>query len=658
MKTIYNTVILLPILLIALVTGLFGCKNDNNGSIVPAATQGLNITIEPSVMLRSGTVPGDDAFNENKIDRVDVFFFQGGNLKLVVRHETLQTGGNTNTWLIPYQEAMNTSILNNTATVVKVIVNGSNSFNPTTLTEFDNLALNSANFAVGGGLQAQDNFVMVGELSLPKVSLAEPNLGIVKLKRAAVKTTFKLTSVALENYSFVDSKSNVRLVQLNPNGKIGMPLSTETTGLSTTAQIPLIKVGSGNDEYWTVNAPYYTYPRQWVGMVGDKDTYYHFTIVLLNTVTNKEEIYTYIVPIAPQPVTVEQAQDANFMALSRQLHANHYYEVELVINMTGNPEQEPVTLSGSYKVYNWSTRELVAQVSDTKYLFVSENNIVMPGITTYRLTFKSSSPTVTLKPGSLKATYTYVPNQTGVETTVNVAANQMPTVTVDANVEGGNIQITSPIPTNYLPKDIEFEIINADNLTQKVVVRQYPDTYFTQTRGTKSWMVISGTNGWGYRETLPNNLNNPYMYCVTTTAPDGNYIWGFPPVDSQGQTQNSVMASNMISPKFEMASQFGASFQKSYTQAQAQCRQYREYYKAADGTEQAKTGWRLPTEAEIRYIDALQYKLQSLGLNANLVMTGAYYWDAYSSNGAYKMQGGSQGSSTSAYTRCIRDIKE
>jgi hypothetical protein len=38
-------------------------------------------------------------------------------------------------------------------------------------------------------------------------------------------------------------------------------------------------------------------------------------------------------------------------------------------------------------------------------------------------------------------------------------------------------------------------------------------------------------------------------------------------------------------------------------------------------------------------------------------MTAKWYWDAYSSNGAYQMIGGSDGSSTSAYVRCIRDIK-
>lgn len=140
------------------------------------------------------------------------------------------------------------------------------------------------------------------------------------------------------------------------------------------------------------------------------------------------------------------------------------------------------------------------------------------------------------------------------------------------------------------------------------------------------------------------------MYAITSLAPAGNLIWGFPPVDDQGQTLNNEEVANMISPRFEMASQFGASLPKNYTNAQEQCRRYTET--AENG--EVKSGWRLPTEAEIEYID----DIQNISGGQGLVMTARYYWDSYSSNGAYRMQGGSDGSSTSAYVRCIRDIKD
>ena len=169
------------------------------------------------------------------------------------------------------------------------------------------------------------------------------------------------------------------------------------------------------------------------------------------------------------------------------------------------------------------------------------------------------------------------------------------------------------------------------------------------------------------RNELPSNLNNPYMYAITTMAPEGSIIWGFPPTDSQGQTLNNEEVSKMVSPKFEMASQFGASSPISYTAAQTQCRNYTET--AVGGI--VKSGWRLPTAAEIHFIDNLQQTAPS-----GAVMTGLYYWSSWNvyptssptATGAYKMgvnlyntqtySGYSGGSSSSAYTRCIRDIKD
>ena len=64
----------------------------------------------------------------------------------------------------------------------------------------------------------------------------------------------------------------------------------------------------------------------------------------------------------------------------------------------------------------------------------------------------------------------------------------------------------------------------------------------------------------------------------------------------------------------------------------------------------------LPTEAEIKLIDKLQHNEQSA---VQAIMTGNYYWDSYSANGSYKMQGGGgQGNSSKAYVRCVRDVKK
>ena len=242
-------------------------------------------------------------------------------------------------------------------------------------------------------------------------------------------------------------------------------------------------------------------------------------------------------------------------------------------------------------------------------------SVVMPNTNSYSLTFNSSVANVTLVPNSLKATYTYVPADASAPVTADVISAQMPSVTVQPNVAAGTIVINSPIPVNYIPKDIEFKVTNG-SFTETVTVRQLPATYFTTTKGIASHMPDED------RTQLPSGNNNPYMYAITTLAPGGDIIWGFPPTDNQGQTINSEEVSKMVSPKFEMASQFGASQAKSYTNAQTQCRVYTET--ADDGT--VKTGWRLPTAAEIHFIDKLQQTAPS-----KYVMRGGYYWSNWSS---------------------------
>ena len=61
--------------------------------------------------------------------------------------------------------------------------------------------------------------------------------------------------------------------------------------------------------------------------------------------------------------------------------------------------------------------------------------------------------------------------------------------------------------------------------------------------------------------------------------------------------------------------------------------------------------WRLPTAAEIAVIEEYQRTTNSA---VDKVLAGSYYWSA---SGAVKIEGGSGGSKTNAYIRCIRDVK-
>ncbi len=126
---------------------------------------------------------------------------------------------------------------------------------------------------------------------------------------------------------------------------------------------------------------------------------------------------------------------------------------------------------------------------------------------------------------------------------------------------------------------------------------------------------------------------------------------------------------------FELASQLGATERWSYLEygwyysrgkwsetskigayketALCNCATYTET-RIVNGVEVPLDDWRLPTEAEIRLIDQLQNDPNSA---VKSIMTGRYYWSA-KSDAAIELQGGSEGSPTKAYTRCVRDVKE
>lgn len=633
--------VILTIIAVTLTVTAACVRDEAEQFPVAADTLSLDISFgKPSTSTRAITEEdGVAELNEKKINTLDIFFYQGPKLKWHTGSASYDS--ETQKATIPITAGKRTLFENNSTISYDIYVLANNSANLSSITEEgDNLealktiVFQSADFVSKGGSEAQTAFVMDGKIT-KVVNLNNPHLGTVNLKRAASKIQLTLTEVAVPGYTQT-GQASARLVHFTDKSHLldgTLPVVPENNEWRETSQRS-IPVGG------TTAAPFYAYANDW-SSVASRETYIELYLPLKDTeeAAGEAKTYKYRIPLTPRNATGDETAHIN------KLKRNFLYDISTTIRILGSIAEEPVEVSGNYIIKNWGTQEVLVNIQGSHYLVVSERNVIMPNRTGYTLTFNSSIPNVTLVPGSLKATYTYVSNTTGQPVTANVATNQMPTVTVASGVASGNITITSPIPVNSIPKDIEFKITNG-TLTETVTIRQLSATYFTVTKGVSSYLPDEGS-----RSQLPSGNNNPYMYAVTTLAPAGDIIWGFPPTDDQGQTINSEEVSRMVSPKFEMASQFGATPTKSYANGQKQCRGYTET--AEDGT--VKIGWRLPTEAEIQYIDNLQHNSNN---PQGIVMAGQYYWDAYSSNGAYRMSGGSGGSSNSAHVRCIRDIKD
>lgn len=112
-------------------------------------------------------------------------------------------------------------------------------------------------------------------------------------------------------------------------------------------------------------------------------------------------------------------------------------------------------------------------------------------------------------------------------------------------------------------------------------------------------------------------------------------------------TNTSDEASNLIAPKFRIASSYGLTSDISYANAQRRCASYQE-----DGYPAGR--WRVPTAAELSYI----VKLSAEGYITILFNDGGRYWAADEDYYVPDYSDGSvtRGTSyTSAYVRCVYD---
>lgn len=639
-KIVYLRIVLFAI---AIVVGATSCGQQNAcGCEDEAGNLTISLSFSPLHTRALPAEPGDQdgTFNENKVGKLDVFVYQGTTLKWRIGGSGLTYDAGTQKVTLPvtaekralFNGATSYDIYvvaNNTADLTSIVENADN------LSALQNLVFQSPGFVSNGGSAAQSSFVMDGKIT-QSISLDSPDLGTVSLKRSASKIRLLLVEVNILNY-LQEGTATARLAHFTDRSALmegGTAFAPGSDDWKDTGKQDLSAGTAGQ----TTAAPFYAYSHDWSSSAAE-ETYLELFIPLKDN-NGVTETYQYRIPLTPSNLTGDEAQ------YMHKLQRNLLYDISVTVKILGSKTDPPAEVTGNYTIKDWTTQEVLVDIKGSHYLVVSETNVTMPNVNTYTLNFNSSIPNVTLVEGSLKASYTYVDNSTGlpIVTTISSGNSQYPSVTVQPNVAAGTIAITSAIPVNYIPKDIEFQVTNG-TLTEKVVLRQLPGTYFTTTQG------VSSARYSDFQKVVDAGLNNPYMYAITTLAPAGDVIWGFPPVDSQGRTIDSKEVANMISPRFEMASQFGASERKSYVAGQTQCQEYWE--KAADGTK--KEGWRLPTEAEIRYIDNLQHNSNN---PVGAVMTGRWYWDSYSYNNAYQMSGGTSGSSTSAHVRCIRDIKD
>ncbi|WP_297166609.1 fimbrial protein [uncultured Porphyromonas sp.] len=616
----------------------------------------LRLAVQEIRSLRATTEPGVDALNENKIESLQILFYKEGTLYWSVSPAPAADGN----YIIPIPEAQRQGF------------DGSSTYNVYVVTNMTFTAPQQesdlAKIVVTESIADKPNakFVMQGKTS-KQINLKTPEgkqLGAVELHRVASKLRITPT-VAVEGYA-LDGTIQIKFVGATDRGCL---IAEEAaTGVSA------IDYGYRDTQDQQPQL-FYSYYSNW-SSDPDLAPYYLLTVPLKKAGETTVINNYYRVALTPA--------ESHFTA-------NKLYDLTLGIHKLGSTTpEEPVSITGSLSILPWTICDDQYDLPAANYLEVSEREAHIYNVETHTISYESSKKPVTIR--IVEVSFSYVNGATGEAITEAIpnSSDQYPSVTV----VGNHIQIESRIPINNVPKKIRFKVSNGiTELDKEVTVYQYPSHFITHTNGAKSSRRPNGR--------LADGLNNKAIYRITVQNPPKDMILGFPPREttdfwpgywngsrwvlnggnktSKLTTKRDAETAQMVSPSFELASQLGATERWPYLEygwteggswfnptwsrtnkigafeetALCDCALYTET-RIVDGQEVTLDDWRLPTEAEIRLIDQLQNDPNSA---VKAIMTGAYYWSA-KSDAAIELQGGSEGSTSRAYTRCVRDVKD
>ena len=439
---------------------------------------------------------------------------------------------------------------------------------------------------------------------------------------------------------------------------------------------------------------YYTYARSWE--LGATDEPYFFITM----------------PVTKDSFTSSEIADCYYKVVlpNTEFESNHWYKYSIRLKMIGSFEKvNPVVPSpkdakffvyrwGGHYGYNGSATE--GQITGIRYLEVEGNSAdkvyYMYNQDTLKIPYVTSHDCIIIDKSATSLNFSDQDNVTTYNRNSDVK------VTID---DKGNIVIghkinndsssskgySSSLTTGYeySPMTITFTIRHNTGETetdakysQTIKVVQYPALYIEAQKNTNNGrdvttgIYVNGSHGnstgYGNVNGLGGNTN-PNMYVITTSFLTNGTMLGDPrvmtvdnlyagstnPSASMRTIQNpgssstrkmqyyyptdkTSSASNIIAPKFRIASSYGCTSVVSHDNAEKRCAYYQE-----DGYPAGR--WRLPTKAEIEYINKLSYDevFPHLFSNSN-------YWCAtgYCRNGNVTE---TISSSSENYVRCVYD---
>ena len=650
----------------------------------------------------------DDQFNENKVQRLDVFIFKKADGTLVKDYHIsgltpdmiVQRGGKegyllTSDWKrdgldkdVEYKVYVLANSTNETVTAPGAVASETALLALST-TDPDIYKRFKADATASDPTYSNDKtFLMnatVDSWTIPSMSTQLIGDEQLLLERAAVKLVMDVSLseaflARMEEDHIQYGRPNWKFVNFNTVTPEVPEGTAPTPALMTRGSGEYLASVAGESGHYTVTT--YAYPQSWAGAAVPSD----FAPALLlsytatNTVTGDSNYHYYYIPLCGTVTSTVR---------------NHLYKVTAVISSYGSFEplnNDKVDLV--YEVKDWTATSTEVNAYVDPYLFVTPIRYAFKGGSVgenLSHAFKYyASGTVTISD-----TRAYYKNYAGTETTVTSGFS----VGTPAN---GEIVVTSTVPTNGTFRTLEFTV-NCSGKSQKVIIRHYPVDYVTGI--TSSWCsyddntwAAKGVSGKTYRGSSDSNgslryhtseddfsatmyynggayyinLNgnrgdrksssvNNQMYVLQITSANDTYRIGRPELTEytgnvygpRGSTplkthKYTLSDDDVLSPAFMLASQLtrlSGTF-STVELAALHCALYKE----VDAEGYVYTGWRLPTKQEIQYMIDNQKTNTQVMIE---VLTAQYYWALDGTKGKQTDYSGGDGT----YVRCVRDVK-
>lgn len=631
---------------------LCACQEDFDNGPLAGDENTWVLNLEATAVQPSRS-PGVDEYNENKVTSADVFFFNDADGQCIYAQTGLKPVGNE-----LRVKLADTAVSFGNSYYIYVIANGRAYY----------ADVNDAS-AVGmkiAELQAkrirttwkdgyepngeiEEFLLMDGEAS---VTVSRETPGEISLKRAMAKVALfpsVTTEPIVENgveYTPIVNAMSVTMVY-------GVQATNLAGDYEVVAEDYVTRMHRAYTQDGTKHVPFYSYPNL-LNTKDRKDSYLILCVPWnMKTATGEEPVnYYYRVPITGSEDT------------PALLERNKYYKVNVNVSVLGsmNP-REAVTLDADFIIYDWFDMDISADMNNYKYLVLEEYTSVMNNTNELRMPYVSSSALTMGKTQITKVTY---PNYNS-----NTQGSHTSTVTLDTPKEiqsegfslawnDDELIFTHPVTTeDYVPDTITVEVWNEEGLDATWKIIQYPAIYIVgdyNPNGAsnrfvygRNWITSTrdpieddrGNSLGGVNNTnnaTNKNLNQYTIYITSFDIAGSNYAIGDPrssTVDNldyltktiDGETLSNYYPTrkdgvqNVIAPAFKIASSWGVVDKSSltYETAKRRCASYQE-----NGYPAGR--WRVPTEAEIKYI---------VSLSDRGVIPVLFGGDYYASSGRY-----------------------